>query len=218
METLRVPIYLSSDVIFPGQLLPVYGGSAVERMVHVCRKIHYPIGVVLSPDSGIGQMARVGTLANLLDAEEGLSLEGNGTANAVLVGQSRFRVLDVHADRIYPEATVELWPWLEEPRPTWILIEQLGEYLRRYIHALSDTLPPTLLPEALVPDSATLGVLGAALLQLSPDEKQRLLELPTSQALLSSMLKYMRIYVPLAERLAAIPPCVTREYESISLN
>ena len=63
-----------------------------------------------------------------------------------------------------------------------------------------------------------MGVLGAALLPLPSADKQRLLEMPTAKVLLSEVLDYMRIYVPLAERLADMLPKVAAFHERVSLN
>ncbi len=216
MKTLRVPIYPSADVVFPGQLFPIFAETrGVDWMLQFCREQRQPLGMVLVPDSGGHTIARVGTLAYLLDD---IPRKAHDLANIIVVGQYRFQIAQIHQDQAYLEATVELWPWLEEPRPGWMLVEQAGSYLRRYVQALSDTLPAALLPEVLPPGVSTLGVLGAALLPLPAAEKQRLLEMPTAKVLLTEVLNYMRIYVPLAERLAKMPPQVAAPHERVSLN
>lgn len=214
MKTLRVPIYPSADVIFPGQLFPVFAETrGVDWLLRVCREQRQPMGVVFVPDGHT--LANVGTLAYLLDDIPG---QLQDFANVVVVGQYRFRMLQIHQDQAYLEATVQLWPWIEEPRPGWTLVEQVGRYLRRYVEALSGIFPAALLPEVLPPGVSTLGVLGAALLPLAATEKQRLLELPTARVLLAEVLEYMRIYVPLAERLASMSPQPVTLHERISLN
>lgn len=211
---MRVPIYPSSQVLFPGQLFPVRReGGRVQRMLAFCGERDLPLGVVWVSGRDGNTLADVGTLAPLLASKDHPHLRG-----AMLVGQQRFRILQIHQDRVYLEATVRVWPWVNDPRPSWELVEQVGAYLRRYVRTLSDVLPPTLLPEALFPNVSTLGVMGAALLQLPSEEKLRLLELPTTYALLSAVLRYMRVYVPMAERLAAIPPQVFDTHKRISFN
>ncbi|NBD36440.1 MAG: hypothetical protein GVY30_10655, partial [Chloroflexi bacterium] len=124
----------------------------------------------------------------------------------------------LHKDHDYMEATIETWPWLETPSPDWALVNTVGEYLRRYIEALADSLPPTLFPDAVAPSTATLGVLSAVILQLPPADKQRLLELPTSEALLRNVLTHLRLYVPMAEKLAHMLPNTSEMYENILMN
>ncbi len=216
MKTLRVPIYPSADVVFPGQLFPIFAEPGrVDWLLQACREQNLPLGIVFVPDAYGHTLATVGTLAYLLDDVPQRLAE---FSNTVVVGQYRFQILQIHQDQVYLEATVQLWPWLEEPRPGWLSIELLGRYLHRYVQALSRTLPAALLPEVLPPGVSTLGVLGAALLPLPAAEKQRLLEIPTAKVLVSEVLNYMRVYVPLTERLAKTPPKATPSHELISLN
>ena len=216
MKVIRVPIYPNADVVFPGQLSPVFAEArGVDCMLRYCREQRQPLGMVFVPDANGRTLAGVGTLAYLL---EDIAQKPQDFANLFVVGQYRFQILQIHQDQSYLEATVELWPWVEEPRPGWLLVERLGGYLRRYVQALSNVLPSTLLPEVLQPGVSTLGVLGAALLPLPAADKQRLLEMPTAKVLLSEVVDYMRVYVPLAERLAKMPPRVVASHEYISFN
>ncbi|MBN2501357.1 MAG: hypothetical protein JXB38_11310 [Anaerolineales bacterium] len=214
MKTLRVPIYPSPEIIFPGQLFPIFAETRrVDWLLRTCREQRQPVGVAWVSDAR-GAVANVGTLAYLLDDIPGRECD---FANALVVGQYRFQTLQIHQDQVYLEATVQLWPWGEEPRPGWMLVEQVGHYLRRYVEALTSIWPAALLPEVLSPGVSTLGVLGAALLPLAARERQRLLETPTAWGLLSAVLDYMRVYVPLAERLATMSPKAML-HERVSLN
>ncbi len=216
MDVMRVPIYPSVDVVFPGQLLVLRSDDdIVVPMVQTCVRTQQPLGVTLVSGAQGHNVARVGTLAYVLGQLQGVELD---YPHVAAVGRARFRMLQLHHDRAYMEATVRVWPWASEPHPSWEMIELFGVYLRRYVAALSEILPPALLPEALPPDAAALGVLGAALLQLPHEEKQRLLELTTTHKLLEEVLRYMRVYVPMAERLADRPPQILENYERISLN
>ncbi|MBN1874544.1 MAG: LON peptidase substrate-binding domain-containing protein [Anaerolineae bacterium] len=215
-EILRLPVYPSTEVLFPGQLLPLYPDGAVyDHVLRVCYQRRYPIGVVFVEQPGGFRLSRVGTLAYPIGQvfQEEYIQEGMWG-----VGQSRFQIIQLHHDHAYLEATVSIWPWLASPEPLWQTIEEIGVYLRRYISALVETLPPMVMPEMLLPQTVTLGVLGASLLQISPAEKQRLLEIPTARGLLEAVLKYMQVYVPVAERLLTIAPSIDKEYGNVSLN
>jgi Lon protease-like protein len=215
MKTLRIPIYPSPEVVFPGQLHPIFADTrGVDWMLRTCREQRQPLGIVWVTDVTRGAVANVGTLAYLLDD---VPEKDRDFTNALVVGQYRFQMLQIHQDQVYLEATVQLWPWVEEPRPGWLLVEQIGHYLRRYVEALASVWPAALLPEVLPPGASTLGVLGAALLPLAVEEKQRLLEVPTALGLLSAVVDHMRVYVPLAERLAAMSPKAML-HERVSLN
>lgn len=223
-EVIRIAIYPSDQVIFPGQVFPLYDEvgtygygdpEALSQMIGHCRKQHRPMGIVFIPDRRGYALARIGTLANMVDATE-TSFQADGYP--IVVGKARFRMLQIHQDHKFLEATVELYPWRQTPAPPWDLIENVGSYLRRYTKVMSDLLPPALMPEILDPSAATLGALSAAILQLPEDERQCLLELDTTYDLLLGVLKHLRLYVPLAERAAAMPPSVPEAYERILMN
>ncbi len=223
-EVIRIAIYPSDQVIFPGQVFPLYDEvgtygygdpEAFGQMISYCRKQHRPLGIVFIPDRRGYALARIGTVARLVDATETL-FQADGYP--VVVGKARFRMLQIHHDRKFLEATVKLYPWSQNPTPPWDLIENVGAYLRRYTKAMSDLLPPALMPEILSPSAATLGALSAAILQLPEIERQRLLELNSTHDLLLGVLKHLRLYVPLAERAAAMPPSVPEAYERILMN
>jgi hypothetical protein len=74
------------------------------------------------------------------------------------------------------------------------------------------------MPDLLEPEPSALGVLAAAILPIAEMEKQTLLELPSAEALLHAVLRYLRLHVPLAEQLAAMPPPEAGVYERILLN
>ena len=223
-DVLRIAIYPSDQVIFPGQVFPLYDEigtygyrdpEALDEMIHFCRKQHRSMGIVFIPDRRGYGLARIGTVANLVDAT-GAVFQADGYP--VVVGKARFKMLQIHHDRSFLESTVRLYPWSQKPTPSWELIERVGGYLRRYTKVISELLPPALMPEILAPSAATLGALSAAILQLPEIERQRLLELNSTNDLLLSVLKHLRLYVPLAERVAAMPPTVPETCERIMMN
>ncbi len=216
MDILRVPVYPSQEVIFPGQLLVLQHPSpTLEPVVRACVAARRPLGIVWTSGTHGQHLARVGTLVRFLGRLQNADWDA---PNILVVGQGRFRILQMHQDHTYMEATVRVWPWAEEPRPRWNDVEALGTYLQRYVTALSDVLPPAFLPEAVLPGTTALGVLGAALLQLPSEEKQRLLEIPTMRILLREVLHHMRVYVPMAERLACMTPSVSKMDGRLSFN
>ncbi len=216
MTLLRVPIYPSEQVIFPGQILPLFAQDhLLPRILRFCREQRSQLGVVYVPGERGHDLARVGTLSHLLSIEGAAEFP---EAAQFVVGSGRFKILQLHQDRAFLEATVRLWPWREEPEPSWSLVQRVGDYLHRYAQAISELMPPALMPDLLKSDTSTLGVLAAAILHLSAVEKQVLLELPSSDALLQAVLRYLRLYVPLAEQLAAMPPPGADVHERILLN
>ena len=223
-DVMRIAIYPSDQVIFPGQVFPLYDEvgtygygepEALSQMIGYCRRQRRPLGIVYIPDRRGYALARIGTLANLVDATD-TTFQADGYP--VVVGKARFKILQIHHDHNFLEATVKRYPWSENPAPSWDLIENVGAYLRRYTKVMSSLLPPALMPEILAPSAETLGALSAAILQLPENERQHLLELSTTRDLLLGVLKHLRLYVPLAERVAKMPPTVPEACERILMN
>ncbi len=215
METVRVPLYLSRDVVFPGQLVLLPLDGEAGGVIRACYEAQQPLGIVFAGE-GRDAPADVGVLAYVA----GHRVKGLHIPNSIwLLGNTRMQIAQFHDEYGYPEATVHLWPWHEQPSPPWWLMERVGRYLQRYIASIPHMLPITLMPEVLRPHTATLGVLCAVLIPLRPVEKQRLLEIPTAWGLLQAVLRYMRLYAPLAERLAQMVPHLDVEmYETVSMN
>ena len=216
MTLQRVPIYPSDQVAFPGQMLSLSGQDHQHlRLLRFCREARRQLGVVYVPGERGHALARVGTLSHLIvltEAPEQLA------GMHLVVGSGRFKILQLHQDRAFLEATIRLWPWREQPAPPWSVVERVGDYLHRYTQALADLMPPALMPDLLEPEPSALGVLAAAILPIAEMEKQTLLELPSAEALLHAVLRYLRLHVPLAEQLAAMPPPGAGVYERILLN
>ena len=206
----------SVGVVFPGQVFPISESACgVGRVLRFCHEHRLELGMVFVSGLGGHTLANVGTLASLVGPPVST---GQSQMEMYVAGQHRFHIHQIHQDQPFLEATVSLWPWVEEPQPEWALVESVGWYLRRYVEALSNVLPPVLLPDLLPLGASTLGILGAGLLQLPAPDKQRLLEVPTARALLSSVLEYLRVYVPMAERLAEMPSAVPAFDEYVLLN
>ena len=204
MNTLRIPIYPSSGVLFPGEV-QVFSTEHddLRHMLDYAYEQHVPLGLVHTTASHSAGLALTGTTAVLLDSGEVRVNEGEAL---LLVGQERFQMLQIHQDKPFLEATVQTWPWDPKPRPAWNLVELVGDYLRRYTEALNDILPPAILPESLVRQTAALGILAAGLMQLPCNEKQLLLETRTSEHLLAAVILHLRVQVPIAERLSEMQP------------
>lgn len=203
MKTLRVPVWPSSEVIFPSQLALIQESEASHAAVFaLCRREHCLALALPARQAGVREVASMGTLVEFI---EGSQLPRYDMGH-VLLGRARCRLISLHQDQPFLEATVAVWPWSEQPRPTPRLITRVGQYLRRYIAAFSELMPPALMPDVLDYGVATLGVVAAAALPLPAQEKLRLLALGTANELLQAVLRHLRLQVPLAERLASMSP------------
>ncbi|MDF1514314.1 MAG: hypothetical protein P1S60_10945 [Anaerolineae bacterium] len=223
-DVIRIAIYPSDQVIFPGQVVPLYDEvgtygyqhpEALAQMINFCRQRQCPLGMTFIPDQRGYGLARIGTIATLVDATQAV-FQADGYP--VVVGKARFKMMQIHHDQSFLEATVKVYPWSPTPPPSWELIEHVGAYLRRYTKVMAELLPPALMPEILPPSAETLGSLSAASLQLPELERQRILELGSTQELLESVLHHFRLHVPLAERVAEMPPTVPELCERMMMN
>ena len=183
----RLPLLPLHTVLFPGQPIPLHVSDPLyQRLVVRSFEESTNVGVVLIREGlekeGLVIPYTVGTVARITFYQQ----SEIGLGQLVAVGQHRFRILDLVNFKPPLEALVSLWPWSPEPAPSQRLMDTVGEWLRRYVAALADVVPPVLEPEALPQDAAALGVLAAVILQVSLSEKQALLETPTAVALVRS--------------------------------
>ncbi len=213
---MRIPICPSLEVVFPGQLIAIsHSNMAVEQAIRASLVEQQLVGIVYTSPHQPHSLCRIGTLARPVGR---VHRRGLYTLSLVVVGQARFRMLHLYHDQPYPEATIQVWPWVQNPPPPWSMVALLGHYLKRYIAALKAVLPPALMPEAMAPNAATLGILGAALLQLPANTKQHLLEVPTTRELVRQVLRYMQCYVPLTERLVTEAAAMQLLPDGVRLN
>ncbi len=215
MKTVRVPVWPGSEVIFPGQLAVSQESEAGHAAVSaVCHREHCLALALPARRAGMPEVASIGTLVEFID---GGRLFPHDVGH-VLLGRARCRLVSLHKDAPFLEATVTLWPWSDRPEPSPQLITQVGQYLRRYIAAFSELMPPALMPDVLDYGVATLGVVAAAALPLPAQEKLYLLMLETANELLRAVLRHLRLQVPLAERLASMSPVWSERFPLGVLN
>nr|HID14348.1 peptidase S16 [Anaerolineae bacterium] len=215
----RLPLFPLHTVLFPGQpiLIHVFE-SRYRHLVARCLEEDADFGVVLIRKGrevgGLAVPHAVGTTAKIVRYRQ---IEKD-QMQLVAVGQHRFRIFDLVDVEPYLEALAVLWPWALEPAPSHSLRDLVGEWLRRYVAALADTVPAVLSPEALPHDATALGVLAAVVLQVPLAEKQALLETPTAAALLSQVGTLLRRQTHIAEQTNVFQPVGPYEFERISWN
>ncbi|MHB8619258.1 MAG: LON peptidase substrate-binding domain-containing protein [Chloroflexota bacterium] len=183
----KLPIFPLSEVLFPGMLLPLHIFEPRYRlMVNHCVRGNLPFGVVLiSKGEEVGPGAdfcTVGTTARIT----GVQRVEDGRLYVASVGEQRFRVLDTYHDQPYLQGQVELIP--ERPGDGPALdplsdqaLDLLAQYLRLFTG--SAELGENLRGKDFSPQrlSYTIG----ALLQIERQEKQSILEVPTTTARLA---------------------------------
>ena len=166
-------------VLFPGAVLPL----AVNRPLSIAAVQHamrdgQQIGVLMQRDPQVqepspGDLHRMGTVANILR----MVTTPDGTHQLVCQGVQRFRVLDWVAERPFIAAGAYR---IEEPDTRTPEVEARFLNLKRQAAEALQLLPQA--PEGLaatiqaLDSPAALADLAAALLDVSPDEKQEMLE------------------------------------------
>ena len=110
METRRIPLFPLDVVLFPGRILPLHIFEPRYRlMIGLCVDDRAPFGVVLASNEGI---ATVGCTAKILQVTKTYD---DGRMDIVTLGESVYRIREVHKEKPYLEGDVELLA--DDPQP-----------------------------------------------------------------------------------------------------
>lgn len=190
-----LPLFPLNTVLFPGMPLNLHiFEERYKRMIRICLQTRQPFGVVLIKHGfeSYGPVAKphyIGCTARILESEP-LS---DGRMNIVALGQKRFRILSLDYERAYLVGRVELYP-LERSHSEFL--EQKGNRLRpmirRYMQILTEASEANLDPRHLPHDPLVLAYLASVLLQIPPEQKQKLLTLKHATDLLNDLLVIYR--------------------------
>lgn len=180
---MEIPLFPVGElVLLPGMALPLYVFEPRYReLLGRIRQTKEPFGIpcVLPAQTPAGmggamrepeaRIARVATLAHLVEVQD----NPDGTANILVVGGERFRILDINNDKYtYSCAEAKLDP-LEPSNPKWtkaVARDVLEKFLDRMQAKYGDV-------SSEVPDDMLLKAsFVAANLRLSGTDGQRILE------------------------------------------
>jgi Lon protease-like protein len=182
---MRIPLFPLHTVLFPGQVLPLHiFEPRYRQMIGECLHQNVPFGVVLikkGTEAGhTAESVTVGTTARITHVQ---TLD-DGRMNILTVGDTRFRVLQLHTERPYMEATTSLWQWPDEDSAELHpLARNVLDRLRRYLIERGQEANPEAFAD--VRDNPVLvATAAAAVPDLSLADRQRLLEMPTLKDLL----------------------------------
>lgn len=187
----ELPLFPLNTVLFPGTPVHLHiFEEHYKRMIGECLQENKPFGVVLirSGLEASGPLAEpypVGCSANIVQAER---LEG-GRMNIIALGQERFRTVLLERQAFpYLVGTVQPYPldFSSAPDLEWEtnrLRQQLEHMLQTLVSLTGGQVDLSKFPK----DPAGLAYVAAALLQISPEEKQALLELARVEDLLAQV-------------------------------
>jgi Lon protease-like protein len=156
-----------------------------REMINLCLSEQRPFGVVLiKTGEEVGAPAEphpVGTYGQIARAER----LPDGCLNIEVIGQERFRILELHYDHAYLTGTVEKFPLQEaECFAAVKSARTLRPWLNRYLKLLGDAADTSFDTQELPNNPAAIAYLAAIIAQIPAREKQELLNLSTATELL----------------------------------
>lgn len=179
-EPMEIPLFPLNTVLFPGWPMPLHiFEPRYLEMVRYCTEEKSPFGILLIKEGKAAgdpsvEPHEVGCMVNITQMEQ---LE-DGRLLIMAVGQERFRVRSLSRHKPYLVGEVERMPYLpEKTAPLQAAANNLHPLVLNYLNeltALADNIEfdPTQIPT----DPEALSHMAAALLQVSPETKQSLLE------------------------------------------
>ncbi len=176
MASRIVPLFPLNVVLFPGMVLPLHIFEERYRlMVRRCLEGQQLFGVVLIQEgSEVGEPATPHLMGTLAAIQQVQPYE-DGRMDLIVVGVTRFRILDELPGEPYAQARVEI---VDEPDET----SEAGEVqdlFETYLRTLSE-LSGQPYEVKIVRDPQQLSYQVASVLPLELEEKQLLLEAPST--------------------------------------
>lgn len=204
----ELPLFPLNMVLFPGTplMLHIFESRYIE-MIQTCLNEDGPFGVLLIQRGreALGPVADtydIGCLANILRVER---LSG-GRMNILAVGGKRFRVNQYHRGGDYLTGDIKhLKLRDEDPDALVEQCEQLRPWIQNYVDLLRESNLIQSQPYTLPDDPIDLVYTGAYLLQVSPRQKQSLLELNDGLQLVDAVRDFYRREISLTRTLIDAP-------------
>ena len=184
-EMMEIPLFpLKNIVLFPGMVLPLHIFELRYReMITHCNREKTPFGVVLIKEGQeVGDLLgspvvphSIGTLAKIIRVE---NLD-DGCMNITTIGVERFIIEQIQQTQSYLTATVRTLPIINgSTKVANELAQKMRPRLYQYVELLAKANNTDLKLDRLPEEPMTLAFLVAIALQVSPNEKQTLLERP----------------------------------------
>jgi len=190
----ELPLFPLRTVLFPGQTLPLHiFEPRYRQMIADCLQTDRTFGVVLireGPEAGgLATPYDVGTTAMIQDIER----LDDGRMNIVTVGHERFRIQDYDsATKPYLVGRVAPWPWHEDATTQPELSDAVQRRLERYVELFAQASDSNFQLNLSPQHPTALAVLAAVVVQVSLEQKQVLLEIPSVSELLRNLNQLLR--------------------------
>ena len=195
--TIELPLFPLNIVLFPGAELPLHIFESRYRvMINECYEQEKPFGVVLvQPESDLLQEEpySVGTMAEI----EALDRLEDGRMNLIAKGTRRFRILSQHHEKPYLSGIVELYEDVAEPEQMLVVYANHARSLfDAYLQILLEVVGKEQIEFNLPTDPEELSHFIAYFLDVQDEQKQRFLELTSTQQRLQEEVDVLRKEVP----------------------
>lgn len=208
LKMTALPLFPLNMVLFPSTPLMLHiFESRYIQMIHTCLEEDAPFGVLLIQRGreALGPPADtypIGCSASILRVER---LSG-GRMNILAVGGKRFRVKKYHREGDYLTGSVKHLK-IENQNPDALLEEgdRLRPWIQTYVNLLRGSNLIQTQTYALPHDPIDLAYTGAYLLQVSPRQKQSLLELNDGLQLIDAVRDFYRREISLTRALIHAP-------------
>ncbi len=197
-----LPLFPLNVVLFPHMSLPLHiFESRYRLMIRECLNEGHSFGVVAireGAETGPATPHDVGTLAKIVTIDR----LKDGRMNLLVMGTSRFEIVQTASDRPYLRGEVRIIPEAgDDPDETANITDVAGTVFRRYsnlLHELVDQPPEDYEPPM---EPELLSYLIAAALNLQVPEKQALLALRRTDERLALELRLMRKEIVLLKQM-----------------
>lgn len=183
-----LPLFPLNLVLYPGERLPLHiFEDRYKELTTYCLDHDVPFGVIRTDGE---TMADVGTTARI--QEVGTRYE-DGRMDIVVEGEERFRLLELHEQKSYYTADVEL---LEDPEENVDL--SLKERVITQHMKLLELAGRTVRPD-LYENVSTLSYVLAQNAALEEEQKQELLELSSENERIRYLVRHFETLIPRVE-------------------
>lgn len=189
-----LPLFPLDVVLYPEMPLPlhIFEPRYLEMVAH-CRSHNMPFGVVLTPDRTLSEkqtlVSQVGTTGRIQQCDD----EADGGLNIVVAGETRFRITEIKDSKSYTTARVEpFWEHMTDPLLLQAPFDMVTGLFRAYLKSLFALTHRTLSSLQLPLEPENLSYAIASVLQIPLSEKQKLLELTTTENRLNLEIDILR--------------------------
>jgi ATP-dependent Lon protease len=184
-----LPLFPLGLVLYPDEQLPLHiFEERYKDLTHYCLDHEVAFGIVLAED---GRIADVGTTARI---ERVVTEYDDGRMDIVVEGEERFRIVEVHDDKSYYTADVDLLREAEGDLDLDLKERVITQHMK-----LLELAGRTVRPD-LYDDVAHLSFVLAQNAGLDPSQKQEVLRLSTESERIEYLIDHFESLIPRVEQ------------------